>query len=291
MGEGEFVMTTWVWLDGQVRTADRARLSATDRGLLAGYGVFETITMVGSQPFALTRHLQRLRASAAVVHIAVPWSDDDLRAACAATVDAATADDKAHGVAGERQVRVTITAGPAPSSDGTPSQPTLVVTVSPRPPHRPTATVTMSPWPVNHRSPLVGAKTTSRLELTLAHRYAGSVGADEAVSVNTDDVLVEGSASNLFVVVAGRLSTPALSTGCLPGVTRALVCELVDVAERDDLTVSDLHLASEAFLTSTNRGIQPITSVDGSPMRTAPGPLTAQAMAALDQLKASSLDP
>lgn len=285
-------MTTWVWLDGQVRSADRARVSAVDRGLLAGYGVFETITMVGSRPFAFTRHLQRLRASAAVVDIPLPWSDDDLRAAVAATVEAATADDdEASRGTGDRQVRITVTAGPAPSADGTPTEPTLMVTVSPRPPHRPTAAVTMSPWPVNHRSPLVGAKTTSRLELTLAHRYAASVGADEAVSVNTDDVLVEGSASNLFVVVAGRLSTPALSSGCLPGVTRALVCELVDVAERDDLTVSDLHLASEAFLTSTNRGIQPITSVDGSPMRTAPGPLTAQAIAALDQLKASSLDP
>ena len=148
-----------------------------------------------------------------------------------------------------------------------------------------------SPWPVNECSPLVGAKTTSRLDYLLAHDDARSRGADEAILLNTRGMLVEGSGSNLFLVVAGRLSTPGPATGCLPGVTRALVTELIEVAERDDLTVDDLRLAPEAFLTSTTRGVQPISSVDGEPLRSAPGPLTTAARTALDKLRAATLEP
>ena len=115
--------------------------------------------------------------------------------------------------------------------------------------------------------------------------------ADEAILLNTRGMLVEGSGSNLFLVVAGRLSTPGPATGCLPGVTRALVTELIEVAERDDLTVDDLRLAPEAFLTSTTRGVQPISSVDGEPLRSAPGPLTTAARTALDKLRAATLEP
>ena len=108
---------------------------------------------------------------------------------------------------------------------------------------------------------------------------------------NTGGALCEGSASNVFLEVDGRLCTPALSTGCLPGVTRALLLELVPVDERDDLTVDHLRRAREAFLTSATRDVHPLRVLDGEALAAAPGPLTAAAAAAYAGLVGSTPDP
>jgi branched-chain amino acid aminotransferase len=269
-----------VWIDGRVVPAERAKVAVTDRALLVGQGVFETVRVSRSRPFALRRHLERLHRSAGLVGLSLPLDDDGLRQACLDTIEAAGTPEPVDG-----RLRITVTGGP---EDGDPA---LFIAVTPAP--RPTgpADVAVSPWPVNEHSPLAGAKTISRFDYRLAFDDARRRGADEAILLNTRGMLVEGSATNLFLVVAGRLSTPALTTGCLPGVTRDLVTELVEVAERDDLTIDDLRLAPEAFLTSTTRGVQPITSVDGQPLRSAPGPLTTAARTALDKLRAATLEP
>ena len=280
-------MSTWVWVDGAVVTLDRAKVSAADRGLLLGEGVYETISVREQTPFALHRHLDRLRGSAEIARIELIWSDTELTRICHEVIAAAVA-DLSNSHAGTLRLRITVTGGrpgPTPSS---PSVPTLVVMVEPEPPVAPTATVAVSPWPMNDMSPLAGAKVTSRHDYTLARAEALAQGADEAVFFNTRGKLVEGSVTNLFLVVAGRLSTPSLATGCLPGVTRSIVMELVEVNERDDLTVDDLRFATEAFLTSTIRGVQTITSVDGTALTSAPGPLTTAAHNALESLKSGS---
>lgn len=284
-------MSEWIWVDGEVIPAAQATVAATDRGFLLGEGVFETIAVVDGQPFAFTRHLERLHHSARIVGLTLPWTDDHLRTVAAQTLAAACdAGDPETGRSGRLRITVTGGAGPiTPLGEG--RTPTLLVSASPRPPAPATARVSTSPWPVNEHTPTVGAKTTSRLDYTLALAEARRDGADEAILVNTRGMLVEATSANLFLVVAGRLSTPALSTGCLGGVTRSLVTELVEAAERDDLTVDDLRLATEAFLTSTTRGVQPIAAVDGAPLRAVPGPLTAAADAALESLRASTLDP
>ncbi len=287
-------MSTWVWVKGDVVPSERARVAATDRGLLLGEGVFETVALVDATPFALRRHLERLRASAVVAGFSVPWTDDDLRGAVAETISTAVADDAslANG-----RLRITVTGGDAPAGPapaGSPpvvARPELLVMVTGRAPRSSSVDVVVAPWPVNERGPLVGAKVTSRLDHTLAQAHAHRQGADEAMLVNTRDVLVEGTSSNVFLVVAGRLSTPSLDTGCLPGVTRALLTELVEVAERHDLTTDDLRLATEAFITSTTRGVQPIAAVEGRQLRSVPGPLTTEAAAALEGLRRRDLDP
>lgn len=274
-------MTTWVWMDGRVVPAERAKVAATDRALLVGQGVFETVRVCGSTPFALGRHLARLRRSAAIVGLPVPWDDDLLRRAGADAIGAAAS----AGGPVEGRLRITVTGGPEAGD------PALIVAVTPAPLPTGPVTVAVSPWPVNERGPLVGAKTTSRFDYRLAFDDARRRGADEAILLNTRGMLVEGSGTNLFLVVAGRLSTPGPATGCLPGVTRDLVGELVEVHERDDLTVDDLRLAPEAFLTSTTRGVQAVAAVDGEPLRSAPGPLTNAARTALDTLRATTSEP
>lgn len=272
-------MSGRVWVDGRIVPLERASVSVSDLGLLSGRGVFETVRLEGGIPFALGRHLTRLRRSARVAGIDCIWTDDFLRHTARQVMDSVPEPP----ITG--RLRITLTAGPP----GGP--PSLLISATPSPLPGGPATVAVSPWPVNERGPLVGAKTTSRLDYGLAADDAHRRGADEAILLNTGGFLVEGATSNLFVVVAGRLSTPSPSTGCLPGVTRDLVCDLVEVAERHDLTFDDLRLAPEAFLTSTTRGVQPITAVEGVALRSAPGPLTRAATAALENLRATTPDP
>jgi branched-chain amino acid aminotransferase len=116
-------------------------------------------------------------------------------------------------------------------------------------------------------------------------------GADEAIMCNTSGVLCEGSASNIFLEVDGQLCTPALATGCLPGVTRDLLLDCISVSERDDLTLDDLRRSREVFLTSGTRDVHPLAALDGIAPAEVPGPLTTAAAAAYAELVSSNPDP
>ncbi|MFN8016805.1 MAG: aminotransferase class IV [Acidimicrobiales bacterium] len=283
--------TTWVWVDGALAPEREARVAALDHGVTVGDGAFETCKVVDGTPFALTRHLARLHRSAAVLRLRLPWTDEELRAAVGATVAAAAADptNAAHGVG---RLRITVTGGSGPlGSDRGDVPPTLVVAAGPGgawPEATEVATVT---WARNERSAVAGAKTTSYAENVVALAEAHARGASEAIMANTVGALCEGTGSNVFLVVDGELCTPATSTGCLAGVTRALVCELLDVAERDDLGLDDLRRADEAFLTSSTRDVHPIAAVDGIALAACPGPRTREAIAAFADLQARTLDP
>jgi branched-chain amino acid aminotransferase len=283
-------MDTWVWVDGNLSPAAEARVAALDHGLTVGDGVFETCKVVDGTPFALTRHLERLRRSADIIGLRLPWDDDHVRAACDEAIGAATA-DAANAGAGVQRLRITVTGGPGPlGSDRSDVPPTLVIAAGPGNDWPATTAVATVPWTRNERSAAAGAKTTSYAENVVALAEAHRQGASEALLANSAGILAEGTGSNVFLEVDGLLCTPSLASGCLAGVTRALVCELVDVVERDDLTFEDLARTSEAFLTSSTRDVHPIDTIDGRPL-TAPGPFTAAAAEAFAQLQADSLDP
>lgn len=283
-------MSTWVWIDGVVSPAAEACIGATDRGLLLGDGVYETCKVVDGAPFALTRHLARLRNSAEIIGMALPWGDSHIRSACAKAVGAALIDPMGDGTVG--RLRITVTGGSGPlGPDRSDSVPSLLVAAGATRTWNPTSDVATVPWRINEHSPLVGAKTISSLEHVLELAEAHRQGADEAVLMNTAGFLAEGTGSNVFLAVDGALCTPSLRTGCLPGVTRALVCECVDVVERDDLTLDHLRAAPEAFLTSSTRDVHPIARIDGVVRHAVPGPLTAATTAALTELQIRTIDP
>jgi branched-chain amino acid aminotransferase len=155
----------------------------------------------------------------------------------------------------------------------------------------PATTVQTVPWRRNEHSAIAGAKTTSYAENVRALAEAKAVGATEAIFANTAGALCEGTGSNLFLVVDGELRTPALSTGCLAGITRALVLELGHGVETTTATLDHLRHAEEAFLTSSTRDVQPIRAVDGRALAIAPGPRTKAAAEAFAALQARDLDP
>jgi branched-chain amino acid aminotransferase len=284
-------MSTWVWVDGVVTAAGEARIGALDHGVTVGDGVFETAKVVDGTPFAMTRHLVRLRRSADLIGLRLPWSDDELIAASATTI-AAAAEDPANASLGVGRIRLTVTGGPGPlGSDRSDVPPTLIVAAGPAGAWPPSAGVAIVDWIRNERSAVAGAKTTSYAENVVALAAAHRRGASEAILANSVGALCEGTGSNLFLEVGGELCTPSLSTGCLAGITRALVCEIGPVVERDDLTLDHLRDAGEAFLTSSTRDVQPIGEVDGVALPAVPGPLTAAAMDAFAALEAEGLDP
>lgn len=272
-----------LWLGGSLVSEDRALISALDRGLTVGDGVFETMVVVAGQAFALTRHLVRLRRSARGLGIEIPMSDDELRSAVAATIAAN------HATSG--RLRLTVTAGDAPlGPDRSASTATIVVAISDLPDRRRFAHVATVPWRRNEHSAVMGLKTTSYAENVVALHHAQELGADEALFANTADELCEGSGSNIFVELEGRLVTPPLSSGCLGGITRELVAESSRVTETA-IPMSALDHVGEAFLTSSLRGVQPIAAIDGRALARCPGPLTVQAQQAFARICSSTLDP
>jgi branched-chain amino acid aminotransferase len=273
---------TLVWLDGKVLTGAEATVSVLDHGFTVGDGVFETLKVVHGTPFALDRHLLRLRASADGLGLAAP-ADDDVRAACAGVLAAWSTratdrgDDWPDGACARLRITLTSGTGPAGSGRGT-RRPTLVVTMAPLVPAEPATTVVTVPWRRNEHAATVGVKTTSYADNVMALAAAQAAGATEALMANTAGNLCEGTGSNVFVVIDNQLLTPPLSSGCLAGVTRALVLESGCGVVQRDIAFDALGDASEIFLTSTTRDVQAVTAVDGRLLPEVPGPHTARAI-------------
>lgn len=265
-----------VWINGRLFDESDAHIDALGSGVLTGTGVFESMKVLRGQAFARTRHVARLRRSAAVVGVDVPDGE-----VLFAAVHQVLADSPQ-----STRVRITVFAG---RTDLEPS--TCVVHAETRPAWAPVAHAVTSPWVRNERSVLTGAKTTSYAENLVARNEAVVRGADEALFFDSRGFLSEGSASNVFIEVGGVLCTPSLANGCLAGVTAELVCELVTVDVRSDLTASDLAGANEAFLTSSTRDVHPLASIDGRELGHLPGPLTQRAIDAFAELQLQTDDP
>ncbi|MCU0269921.1 MAG: aminotransferase class IV [Acidimicrobiales bacterium] len=272
-----------LWINGRLQSAGDGGLSPFDHGVTVGDGAFETAKVVRGEAFALTRHLARLRRSAAGLHLSVPFSDDELRDAVREVI--AANGDRAG------RLRITLTGGEGPlGSERSESTPTLMIATAPLKPWDPSGRVVVVPWRRNEHSPVAGLKTTSYAENVVALRHAHQHGAGEAIFANTAGNLCEGTGSNIFVGLDGRLVTPPLSSGCLAGIVRELLVELVEVHE-EDLPIERLGEVDEAFLTSSTRNVQPISHVDERTLPACPGPLTEAAAAALDALEARTTDP
>jgi branched-chain amino acid aminotransferase len=256
-----------------------ASVSALDRGFTVGDGVFETIRVIDGNPFAMDRHLARLHSSAN--RMGFPDPDDDyVRAACKELLDAWVGE-----VGGDARLRITLTSGIGPPGSGraTPN-PTMVVMVTPLGSTDPTTAVVTVNWRRNAFAATAGIKTTSYADCLVALAEAHSRGATEALMANTAGELCEGTGSNVFVAIDDRLLTPPLSSGCLAGVTRALVLEAGCGAIEHVIPFDSLSDATEIFLTSTTRKVQAVAVIDGRPIGKAPGPHTRRAVEAFEAM-------
>jgi branched-chain amino acid aminotransferase len=244
-------------VDGRVTPTEEATLPLKDDGLYRGDGAFEVIRLYDGQPFALKDHLDRLERSAAAIQLEFD------RAALEGEIGALLAE------AGEveGQLRLLVTRGGR-----------RIAATEPIPPHAETvsvATVTYSPSVI-----LNGVKSLSYAANMQSTRLAEGQGADEAVLVQPDGTVLEPPTSSIFwVSPQGALRTPALDVGVLESITRDRLVKALHV-EEGAWPVADLRAAHEAFLASTTREIQAVSSIDGVELPEAPGPRTREAQQA-----------
>lgn len=282
-----------IWADGRLHGPEDRVLTATDHGLTVGDGVFETCAVYGGRAFALTRHLARLDRSAAGLGLP-PVPQDVVRGA----VDEVLAAAPDAG-----RLRVTVTGGPGPMGSfrlpAAEQRPTVVVVAGPAR-RAETSRAVRVPWVRNERSAVAGLKTTSYAENVVALARAQAAGADEALLADTRGRLCEGTGSNVVVEVGGELLTPSLETGCLAGITRALLLEWgaeaglpVREAAPDELPwgVLDEVAAGRAHLTLTGsiRNVCPVVRLDDVDVE--PGPLALEAQRLFQARAADDLDP
>src|SRR3954447_50418 len=271
-----------VWVNGRLLADPGApALPVTDHGLTVGDGVFEAVKVVDGRPFALTRHLERMTRSAA--GLGLPRLPTDL---VREGIDAVLA--AKHLPLG--RLRLTHTGGVAPLGSGRGDRPpTLVVVADTLDRATPTTSVVTVPWPRNERGVLAGLKTTSYAENVVALAYATERGAGEALFPNLAGNLCEGTGTNVFYVVDGELRTPTLGSGCLAGITRALLLEWYGGREVDE-PIDVLESAEEIFLVSTTRNVQAVTRSDDREL-TGPGPVTTECQKVWATREVENVDP
>lgn len=276
-----------VWCNGQWQSADVPVAGIGDRGLTVGLGLFETIGVRDGVPLALTRHWRRMAGSGSCLGIEVP-SPQEMAVAVTGVLER-------NGLRqGRARVRVTVTGGAGELSVIEPGRGGLTVVSAARcVAPGPSAAAVLCPWTRNERDPLAGHKTLCYASNLPALDWARRTGFDEPVLANTRGELCECATANLFVVIGGSLLTPSLLTGCLPGVTRALVLERARAAgmplEEVELPTGRMTEAEEAFVTSSTRGVQPLRRL-GQRELPAPGPVTARLAAALEEFWHESPD-
>lgn len=270
------------WVNGRLLDDPNGpAVAVADHGFTVGDGVFEAIKVVAGQPFALTRHLNRLANSAKGMRL--PQVEvDEVRRGVGAVLE------------GQRlslgRIRVTYTGGVAPLGSGRGDEPpTLVVVADAMQPRAATTSVVTVPWPRNERGALSGLKSTSYGENVVALAYAAERGASEAIFANVAGNLCEGTGSNVFYVIGGELRTPTLAAGCLAGISRALVLEWYGGREVDE-PIDVLESAEEIFLVSTTRDVQGVRRWNGRDLE-APGSVTRDAMKVWALREAEDVDP
>lgn len=255
-------------LNGQLVPAAAALIHASDRGLLYGDGLFETMHAYGSEIFRLEPHLERLTAGAAKLAFSPLPDLGALRRACRET---ATAGFKAGYE--ETNIRLTVTRGTGPRGPSTrgPFHPTILVAGTPY--RRPAdaewkkgATAVWASFRRQEAGVLATLKTLNYLEQILARREADAAGADEALLLNNAGLLCEGSASNLTLVRDGELVAPDPRTvGALPGLAQEAIFEVARAegfrVRFAALCASDLTNAAEAFLSGSMRELTPLVRV------------------------------
>jgi branched-chain amino acid aminotransferase len=237
-------------IDGDIRPTDTAQIAISDDGLLRGDGGFEVLKLYERRPFALGDHLDRLERSCEGIFL--EWD----RNAFEREIDELLAQNEVADAALRLVVtrggrRIAIIEEPHPFEHG--------VTLS---------SVRYQPTVI-----LTGLKTLSYAANMTATRLAQQDGADEALLVLPDGIVLEAPTSTIFWVGAdGGLRTPELDIGILKSITRDRILKLAPV-EEGRYPLTDLIGASEVFLASSVREVQGVREVDGNAYE-CPGPVT-----------------
>lgn len=244
----------------QIREAGDRIVSPGQVGLLNGWGVFSTIRVYDGVLFAWERHFARMQRDAARLRVPFPSSSDELRESLLRLIEA----NRAHNAT----LRVVVIRNQGGMWQGpAATRPFDVVAF----------TADINQWGESVRlgmvaharhaaSEFAGVKYLSWSENLTWNERAHEQGFDEVILLNERGEIAELTSANIFTVHGDRVSTPPLTSGCLPGITRAVLLEIAEIQEKT-LFPADLESADEVFITSTTRELMPVSKVEGLKIR------------------------
>lgn len=257
-----------------IRDSSEPLLLPGQVGFLNGWGIFSTLRVADGVLFAFDRHYRRMEMDAERMHVPFPYSQQELQMLLQSLVEANQAYNATLRVAIVRN-RGGLFEAPHLTRDAE-----LIA-----------FTANLNDWGEGVKlgykahgrsgaSPFAGAKITSWAQNLTWYEEAHELGLDEFVLLNEEGQVSECTSANIFAIYDDRVWTPPLATsGCLPGVTRAILLEEIRVPGlqigEQVLTPSDLEQADQVFITSTTRDLLPVLEIDHARLPQAPEPLRA----------------
>jgi branched-chain amino acid aminotransferase len=246
-----------VWLNGDIVDQNEARVLVADRGFTLADGIFETIKAVGSTPFWLSEHFERLKGGAVQIGLTIPFNETRICDAIDRLLAGATEDSRS-------ALRLTITRGAAARGlwpKEAASQPTCVLTVAPSPATIPQDFVVCRSTRRNEHSPLSRIKSLNYGDNILARREAIERGVDDAIMLNTEGHVACATVGNVFFRIDGVWVTPPKADGILPGLARRrFIAELGAV---ESSISSETIRKSDAGFVCNSLGFSQMKSIDG----------------------------
>ncbi len=257
------------YVDGLFVPSDQAVIPVDDLAVLRGFGVFDLVRTYSGKPFFLKEHIDRLRHSAAEIGLHAPWTTRELISIVSETL--------AKNSYRESNIRIVVTGGSSPDFTTPQDKPRLLVLVSPLPELPETwysEGVKIITRVTDRFKP--GIKSINYIPATVALEEARRKSAIEALYLDRQDCVLEGTTSNIFAFIGKALVTPGRDI--LSGITRQVVLAVAakhfEVQIRD-ISRQELVQADEVFITGTNKGVVPVVQVDDTVIGNgAPGPLT-----------------
>src|SRR5579863_2288587 len=263
-------MHRFLLYNGEIRDTSQRFLSPGQTGLVNGWGVFSTLRVYDGVPFCWERHWPRMCHDAARLRIPMPPDGAAVAADLRRLIEANDAWNSVLRVMVVRN-RGGMFEGPAVTNDFD-----VIAFSTNVPPWGKAMKLGVVPNGRHAASEFAGAKILSWSENLTRYERAREQGLDEVVLLNERGEVSECTSANMFTVREAasnqvRVLTPPLSSGCLPGVTRAVLLEELRVSriivQEQGLFPSDLEAADEVFLASTTRELLPVASVEGLKIR------------------------
>jgi len=253
------------WINQVIKPAAEATVSVFDHGLLYGDGIFEGLRFYHGRTFMLEAHLERLQSSARAIALELPYSVAQITVAIEQLIE------QFHSDTGFLRLVVTRGEGSLGIDPRKCARPALfiiadelsVMDVDDNSQGIKLHIAQTRRLPAQCLDPQI--KSLNYLNNILARIEANRAGMDEALMLNLDGYVSEGSVDNIFIVSDGVLRTPRLGDGLLAGVTRAVIIDLARQAgipcEETSLTLQDLAQAEECFLTGTGAELVPVKQI------------------------------
>lgn len=260
-------MAQWIYLNGEFVTKEEAKVSVYDHGFLYGDGIFEGIRVYNGNIFKCKEHLDRLYDSAKSIDLKIPLSYEDMQEALVESIR--------RNELREGYIRLVVSRGPGDLGLDPRRSPkaNVIIIVEQLAIYPEEAYVNgLKIVSVSTRRNVPDAlnpkiKSLNYLNNVLVKIQANLAGVGEALMLNAQGYVAEGSGDNIFIVKNGVLTTPPSYVGALEGITRAAIMEICErvgyKVKEEPFALHDVYIADEVFLTGTAAEVIAVREVDG----------------------------